>query len=93
MAATVTIDTLAHNMDIVDQMKAVYEEALTAFVDKVVERVRALIHPAKLCYTSKQKWVSFWIGEDCEKEDKERGGSTWGSPFGNAISSVEAVST
>lgn len=64
----------AANIEMVEQMKAVYEEELTAFVDKVVDRVRSLIHPAKLCFTSRQKWVSLWIGEDCEKEDKEQGG-------------------
>ena len=64
----------AAKIEIVEQMKSVYEEELTAFVDKVVARVRDLIVPAKLCRRTFQPLEWLWIGEDEVKEWKEGGG-------------------
>jgi hypothetical protein len=65
----------AANIEIVEQMKKVYEEDLKAFVDKVVERIRALILPARLCRRTFQPLEWLWIGEDEVKEWGQGGSS------------------
>lgn len=67
----------ADNIDVVGQMKSIYEAELRNFVEKVVERVPALIKPAKLCRHSRQMVESLWIGEDEEKELEQEGISVW----------------
>jgi hypothetical protein len=61
----------AENIEIVEQMKSIYETELARFVDNILIQAESLIRPANLCRKSSAGHLYFWIGSDADAEWKK----------------------